>query len=105
VSGLNHPSVSTIYEIGEYDGCRFIAMEFVDGMNLRQRIAESSLDLGTAMSLAIEIADALDAAHTAGVIHRERRNVRVAGFTARWTGFVNTGRHFDTYRSVLTCFR
>jgi serine/threonine protein kinase len=45
VSGLNHPSVSTIYEIGEYDGCRFIAMEFLDGMNLRQRIAESSLDL------------------------------------------------------------
>ncbi len=62
---LNHPSICTIYEIGEQDGRIFIAMEFMEGVTLQQRIAHPLLDLDAALTLAIEMADALDAAHTA----------------------------------------
>ena len=71
VSSLNHPNILTIYEIGEAEGVHYIAMEYVDGVTLRQYMSQTRMHLSSVLDIAIQIATALAAAHQAGIVHRD----------------------------------
>ena len=71
LAGLNHPNICTIYDVDEHEGTAFIAMERVDGLNLKLHMARRALPTEEVVSIALQVASALDAAHAAGIVHRD----------------------------------
>src|SRR6266540_2144623 len=70
-SALNHPNICTLYDVGESDGLPFFAMEYLEGQNLRQRVTAKTLAIDDLLDLSVQVADALDEAHSKNIVHRD----------------------------------